>query len=60
MQGKELVEYLRQPATWNPLTSWGEMEYTGWMEKMFRGRPCCLGDWSFGRYKGVLVEGRMH
>ena len=53
-----IVSKLRETPTFNPLPSWGEMEYSGWMdENVSWKKTCCLGDWSFGGNKGVLVEG---
>lgn len=55
---EELVKTLRQKQKLNPLFSWGEMEYSGWMDENISWKTdCCLGDWSFGGNKGVLAEG---
>lgn len=58
MNSNKIVEVLRQKQEYNPLPSWGEAEYTGWMDENVSWKTSCsLGDWSFGGNKGVLVEG---
>ena len=53
-----IVSELRKKSNFNPLPTWGDREYTGWMdENMSWKTNCCLGDWSAGGKVGVLVEG---
>lgn len=55
---ENIVSFLRQKPAFNPLPTWGEREYTNWMDENVSWKTtCCLGDWSAGGKVGVLVEG---